>query len=144
MNPTFLEIKEAALCAWKEAEGEGAGGTYDVLHVIRNRVASPDFPDTVHGVIYQKNAFSWTRESDPRHSVEPRPGDPVYAACLYQAPFVLAGDDDPTNGATYYANPKTLQKGCWFDRHIVHNLEYEECARSAHHIFYRRVRSSTS
>ena len=139
IKPGDPDEKLLAGCAWLEAESEGAGGCYEVMHTVMNRVHSPDFPNTVSGVIFQPNAFSWTRPTDPRHNAEPKPGDPVYAVCVYQAPFVLARDDDPTRGAVFYENPKTATPGGWFERHIKNSPDYEMCATSKHHIFYRKV-----
>lgn len=48
-------IKRIALA---EGETEGADGMWLIMSVIINRVNDPDFPDTVSGVVYQKNAFS--------------------------------------------------------------------------------------
>jgi N-acetylmuramoyl-L-alanine amidase len=112
------DVRNLALCAWKEARGEGIGGVYAVMHVICNRVNSPGFPKTVHDVIYQKNAFtSMSVPSDPEFNLEPPDTDPVWRAALADAPSVLGGDDDPTLGARYYANLKNVTSG-WFTRTI--------------------------
>lgn len=44
-----------------EARGEPKAGKLAVAKVTLNRVASPKFPETVCGVIYQKHQFSWTK-----------------------------------------------------------------------------------
>jgi N-acetylmuramoyl-L-alanine amidase len=59
-----------ALNVYFEARGEPEVGQYAVAEVTMNRVASPYYPDTVCGVVHQKNwdpvrkryigAFSWT------------------------------------------------------------------------------------
>lgn len=41
-----------------EAEGEGDIGMIMVANVVYNRIQSPDFPDTVQEVIYQKGQFA--------------------------------------------------------------------------------------
>lgn len=107
------------LCGWMEDRGEGVGGCYDVMHVVVNRVHSPDFPNTVHDVVYQKNAFSWTRPTDPQYGLTPKPGDAIYEAALQAAAYVLAGDSDPTYGALWYANLKTITPGGWFQTNIL-------------------------
>ena len=43
-----------------EAGGESLIGKLAVAKVTLNRVASPRFPETVCGVVYQKYQFSWT------------------------------------------------------------------------------------
>lgn len=57
---TDEEIELIALVTMAEAEGESELGQRLVIDTILNRVDSDlsYFPDTVHDVIYQKNAFS--------------------------------------------------------------------------------------
>lgn len=52
------EIELIALVTMAEAEGESEEGQRLVISTILNRVDHASFPDTVHGVIYQKGAFS--------------------------------------------------------------------------------------
>lgn len=52
------EIDLIALVTMAEAEGECELGKRLVIDTILNRVDSEYFPDTVHEVIYQPNAFS--------------------------------------------------------------------------------------
>ncbi len=112
-----------AYCGWQEDRGEGVGGCYDVMHTVMNRVKSPGFPKTVHDVVYQANAFSWTRPSDPEYGKQPQPGDQIYAAALLAARSVLAGDSDPTYGSLYYANLKNIDAKGWFARNILGHPE---------------------
>lgn len=51
-------VKLIARITLAEAEGESEYGMRLVIDTILNRVASDDFPDTIPGVIYQKNQFS--------------------------------------------------------------------------------------
>lgn len=52
------EINLIALVTMAEAEGESEYGQRLVIDTILNRVDSGVFPNTVHGVIYQKHQFS--------------------------------------------------------------------------------------
>ena len=63
---TQEEIDLIALVTMAEAEGEPEEGKRLVISTILNRVDHERFPDTVHGVIYQKNAFSsmWDGRAD--------------------------------------------------------------------------------
>lgn len=54
---TDAEIDLIALCVMGEAEGESEEGKRMVIDVILNRLDSPRFANTVHGVIYTKGAF---------------------------------------------------------------------------------------
>lgn len=55
---TEEEIDLIALVTMAEAEGECEEGQRLVIDSILNRVESEHFPDTVTGVIYQKNQYS--------------------------------------------------------------------------------------
>lgn len=55
---TDWEINEMASIIYLEARGESEEGQQAVAEVILNRVASPQFPNTVHDVLYQKGQFS--------------------------------------------------------------------------------------
>src|SRR5882672_3004751 len=43
-----------------EARGEPEAGQYAVAEVTMNRKASGRYPNTVCGVVYERQAFSWT------------------------------------------------------------------------------------
>lgn len=58
INLTDWEINEMASIIYLEARGECAEGQQAVAEVILNRVLSPQFPNTVHDVLYQKGQFS--------------------------------------------------------------------------------------
>ena len=55
---TQSEIELIARVTMAEAEGEPEEGQRLVIDTILNRVDSPYFPNTVEGVIYQKNQFT--------------------------------------------------------------------------------------
>lgn len=54
-------IKRIALA---EGETEGADGMWMIMSCIINRLNDPDYPDTVSGVVYQKNVFSSLRDGN--------------------------------------------------------------------------------
>jgi N-acetylmuramoyl-L-alanine amidase len=47
-----------------ESRGEPLVGQYGVAEVTMNRVASPEFPDSVCAVVHMRGAFSWTYQTD--------------------------------------------------------------------------------
>lgn len=51
------DIELVALCTIAEAEGESEEGKRLVIDSILNRIESERFPDSVHGVLYQKNQY---------------------------------------------------------------------------------------
>lgn len=88
-----------------EARGEPYVGKVAVAAVILNRVKSPEFPNTIAGVIYQPGAF--TAVSDGQINLTP---DREAIAAALDA---LNGWD-PTDGALYYYNPeKSTSQWIW-------------------------------
>lgn len=59
-KPSTVEddIELLALVAVAEAEGESEYGKRLVIDTVLNRVDHPKFPNTIRGVVYQKNQFS--------------------------------------------------------------------------------------
>jgi N-acetylmuramoyl-L-alanine amidase len=88
-----------------EARGEPYVGKVAVAAVVINRTKSPEFPNTIAGVIYQPEAF--TAVSDGQINLAPD------EESLRAARDALNGWD-PTGGALYYYNPaKTTNAWIW-------------------------------
>ncbi|WP_460040107.1 cell wall hydrolase [Thermaerobacter litoralis] len=79
-----------------EAGNEPYEGKVAVAAVILNRVRSPQFPDSIRAVIFQRGQFPTAAERLP----EVRPGSSERRA----AREALAGKD-PSHGALYFYNP---------------------------------------
>ncbi len=114
-----------------EARGESVKGQFAVAEVILNRVDSPDFPNSVCGVIHQgtgrKYACQFTYTCDGRKEVI---GEPIaYARAAKIAAITLKGTARPlTEGATFY---HTLHvKPRWAKK-------FEKTAAIGVHQFYR-------
>ncbi len=99
-----------AKCIHAEARGEPYIGMVAVGAVILNRVASPDFPNTIYGVIYQPWAF--TAVHDGQIDLEPE-------AASFQAATDALNGWDPTYGCLYYYNPNTASSSWIFNRQTV-------------------------
>ena len=99
-----------AKCVHAEARGESYIGKVAVAAVILNRVDSPDFPNTVYGVIYQPWAFTCTH--DGQIDLEPDNAS-------YQAAQDALNGWDPTYGCIYYYNPEVATSSWIFSREIV-------------------------
>jgi N-acetylmuramoyl-L-alanine amidase len=93
----LVEIEKMARVVYGEARGESYEGQVAVAAVIRNRVYSPEFPSTIEGVIYQRNAF--TAVHDGQYFLTP-----TYIA--YHAVKDAWKGWDPSYGSTYYYNPQ--------------------------------------
>lgn len=59
---TSAELQCLADNVYFEARGESFRGKLAVAMVTLNRTRLPDYPDTICGVVYQKDQFSWTRK----------------------------------------------------------------------------------
>ncbi len=81
---------------YSEARGESYVGQVAVAAVVLNRVKSASFPNTISGVIYQKNAF--TAVSDGQFNLTPN-------ATARKAALDAMNGWDPSYGSLYYYNP---------------------------------------
>ena len=99
-----------ARCIYGEARGESYTGKVAVGAVVLNRVRSPEFPNTVAGVIYQRHAF--TAVSDGQINLTPD------ETAISAARDAMNGWD-PTGGCLYYYNPVTATSEWIFSRETV-------------------------
>lgn len=93
-----------------EARGEPYMGQVAVGAVILNRIEHPSFPDTLSGVVYQKNAFTCLNDGQFY--------EPVSESAYKAATDALNGLD-PSGGAIYYYNPKTATSKWIFSRPVI-------------------------
>ena len=107
-NNTDLNL--LAHLIYAEARGEPYKGQVAVGAVVLNRVKSSSFPNTVAGVIYQKNAFSVV--NDGQINLSPN------TTAINAARDALNGWD-PTSGCIYYFNPNTATSGWIWSRPYV-------------------------
>ena len=87
-----------AKLVYAEARGEPYKGQVAVAAVVLNRVRSSSFPNTISGVIYQRNAFTCVNNGSINNTPD--------SSCIRAALDALNGWD-PTCGCLYYYNPKT-------------------------------------
>ena len=100
-----------AKCVHAEARGEPYVGQVAVAAVILNRVKSPEFPNTISGVIYQPWAF--TAVNDGQINLEPNES-------AYSAAKDAMNGWDPSYGCLYYYNPETaISKWIWSRQTVV-------------------------
>ena len=77
---------------------------------VLNRVKSPEFPNTIAGVIYQRHAFTAVTDGQ----INLTPDDKAISA----ARDAMNGWD-PTGGCLYYYNPATATSEWIFTREVV-------------------------
>ncbi len=95
---TQAEWDMLAQVVYGEARGEIYDGQVAVAAVVLNRLEDDGFPDTLHGVVFQKNAF--TCVNDGQYYLTPN-------RTAYQAALEAMQGEDPTGGCLYYWNPVT-------------------------------------
>ncbi len=105
------DIYLLAKCVHAEARGEPYVGQVAVAAVILNRVKSPEFPNTISGVIYQPWAFAAVNDGQ----INLEPNNSAYSA----AKDAMNGWD-PSYGCLYYYNPETAtSKWIWSRQTVV-------------------------
>lgn len=109
-NQSNSDLYLLAKCVYAEARGEPYTGQVAVAAVILNRVASPNFPNSISGVIYQPWAF--TAVNDGQIALEPD-------QTAYNAAQDALNGWDPTYGCLYYYNPTTATSKWIFSRQTV-------------------------
>ena len=98
-----------------ESKGEPYLGQVAVAAVILNRIDSPDFPNTLAGVIYQPGAFEPVSNGTINQAV---PND---ASARKAAREALNGYD-PTGGCLYFFNPDTATSKWIWSKTIVKTI----------------------
>ncbi|MBQ8374288.1 MAG: spore cortex-lytic enzyme [Clostridia bacterium] len=95
---------------YAEGRGEPYTGQVAIGAVVMNRIRSSSFPNTVAGVVYQKNAF--TAVSDGQINLTPND------TAIKAARDAMNGWD-PSGGALYYYNPAVATSSWIFDRQTI-------------------------
>jgi spore germination cell wall hydrolase CwlJ-like protein len=98
------ELRCLALNIYWEGRSEPEEGQLAVAHVTLNRVAHPDFPDTICEVVHQEDGegrcqFSWWCDG---LGDEPAEADAWSRSEALARRVVAHPSDDPTFGALYY------------------------------------------
>lgn len=102
-----------ARAVYSEARGETYEGQVAVAAVILNRLASPDFPKTISGIIFEPYAFSAV--DDGQFWLTPD-------ETAYKAAQAAVNGWDPTNGALFYYNPAKTTSKWIYSRPVVKQI----------------------
>jgi N-acetylmuramoyl-L-alanine amidase len=103
LNQRELDIMAKVINS--EARGEPYVGQVAVGAVIMNRIQSGQFPNNIHGVVFQSGAF--TAVDDGQYALTPNKS-------AYLAAHDALRGWDPTNQSLYYFNPETAtSKWIW-------------------------------
>ncbi|MBQ8885052.1 MAG: spore cortex-lytic enzyme [Clostridia bacterium] len=107
---TSSDLYLLAKTIYAEGRGEPYTGQVAIGAVILNRVRSSSFPNTIAGVVYQKNAF--TAVADGQINLTPD------NTAMRAAQDAVNGWD-PTGGAIYYYNPAIATSSWIFSRKTI-------------------------
>lgn len=121
-----------AKAIYYEAKSEPIAGLHAVGHVVVNRSRSGRYPNSICGVVYQRNynsrgcQFSWSC----RHHAAPK--GPLWTRSQQVATEILSGrSEDVSRGATNFHNRR--------DRVKYSTKHYQRSAVIGGHIFWRPV-----
>lgn len=109
-NYTSADLTLLARVIYAEARGESYTGQVAVGAVVLNRVKSALFPNTIAGVVYQKDAF--TCVNDGQINLTPD-------ATAYSAAQDALNGWDPTGGCLYYYNASTAVSAWIYSRPTI-------------------------
>lgn len=112
------DIELLSRLVYAEGRGEPYEGQVAIAAVVLNRVESPQFPNTVPGVIFARNAFSPVQDGQLSH----RTNDTARKAVMD-----AINGKDPSGGALYFFNPKTATSDWIWSR--------KQTIRIANHVF---------
>ena len=106
MSIDTIQKREQLYCGaqniYHESRGESSWGQIAVANVVRNRVASEHYPNTICEVVWQSKQFSWT---DDEISDEPKNRKAFVKAVWLH--LIANMKNDITDGATnFYAHKK--------------------------------------
>ncbi len=110
-----------------EARGEPMVGQFAVAQVVINRVKSPNYPNTICGVVYQTNQFSWVKERFHRIT-----NGKDWANALNVAYSVLTNDKPYSK-----IIPKTVMYYHTITSHPVWDHSMIRVATIGNHVFYK-------
>ncbi|PKG24664.1 cell wall hydrolase [Niallia nealsonii] len=96
-----------------EAKGEPFAGKVAVAKVVLNRVEHEEFPDTVKGVIYEKNAFSPVQNGSINEA---------YDKEAYKAVQVALANQQKDDELLYFYNPETATSDWIETREVIKTI----------------------
>jgi spore germination cell wall hydrolase CwlJ-like protein len=130
-TPIFADVSAEerrclALNIYFESRGEADLGQEAIAWSTLNRVVDPDFPDTICGVVWQDQQYSWThdgRSDTPKDAAAWALADAIAGSVL----AAYGVERDPTGGAQYFH--ATHADPYWNDG-------FERVVQIDNHVFY--------
>ena len=106
------DCRVMAHASYYEARNQSDEGVVAVMHVIKNRVAHKAWPDTVKGVVYQKNQFSYLWDGSTKKAMKKE----QHKRMAVLAHKVLNGEvESPVADSVFY-HTRYIKKPGWSKR----------------------------
>jgi spore germination cell wall hydrolase CwlJ-like protein len=106
-KPCQRQEKDKMMCLvcniYFEARGEPHTGKVAVGRTTLTRITRSEYPDSICGVVWQKNQFSWTSRGVRRL---PKSGSPDYANLRESVSAAKEVFQRGPNGMAHFCNPK--------------------------------------
>ena len=119
MSTDIIQKREQLYCGaqniYHESRGESNSGQIAVSNVVRNRVKSKHYPNTICEVVWQPKQFSWTHDG--------RSDDPTNRMAFVKAVWLhlISKGFDRTKDATHFYAHEKVTPYC-ADTLIVTNI----------------------
>jgi len=134
-----MENEIAKVCVWRECRHEPSLGQQGVIHVINNR--SKKQQKSYYDIATASMQFSsMTYKADPQLSLYPSSQDIAFLNICHWIDIVFLDSTilpDPTEGATFYRNPKTATS-IWFDN-AIRDGKLVKTVTIGNHDFFKEV-----
>lgn len=135
---TVNDLDTLARTLFGEAESRNEKDAVAIACVIMNRVALPNWPDTVAEVCLQPWQFSCWNQNDPNRTRILNAKGPWFERCREIASWAIKGfPEDPTNRATHYY--ATYVKKPKWARGKTPVYEVEHTSTGHAHLFFNDI-----
>ena len=106
MSIDIIQKREQLYCGaqniYHESRGESSWGQIAVANVVKNRVASEHYPNTICEVVWQPKQFSWTHDGK---SDEPK-DRPAFVKAVWLHLIANMKNDITVGALNFYAHKK--------------------------------------
>jgi len=134
------DLDTLARTLYGEAEAHDAADAIAISHVVANRVAYPNWPNSVAAVCMQPWQFSCWNAGNPRREKlisTLRRDSPWLDECYKIAANALSGmSKDPTNGATHYYASYLKAAPKWAKGKVPC---YQDIGGKYHHLYFNNI-----
>lgn len=120
------DCRVMAHASYYESRNQSDEGVVAVMHVIKNRVAHKAWPDTVKGVVYQKNQFSYLWDGSTKKAMKKE----QHKRMAVLAHKVLNGEVESSVADSVFYHTRYIKKPLWARNNCV-------VTTIGSHVFYK-------